>query len=308
MSKRNNRIASSTFFLYAILIFLVNIVLLFAGEITSFSVIRTFVLFSLSIFFMIMFFARAKDERVRAERRAKKQAQRVENEAKAAAAMSEPAKPAAVKAVPTRRTYISPRFLPNMIGDATRQRYYAYDLTLADGIDVYEILGGQERDVACTVAEGKIIFEYNGSYIGYVENSSAADMLADWVRRGDPYMPVLREPKEGRPRVSITFYKDRRKGAEDRDQEVFVLASCKSAAKQERISYVSLAEELKICEADDGKSYEVLFDGEPIGKLPGKIAKRYDAEGCYGIFVEDLQEEYKDNGDMVTIPILRIIY
>lgn len=307
MSK-HDRTASSTFFLWSILIFLLNIVLLCIGKITAFAVVRTFLLLGVSIILMIMFFVRARDERVRAERRAKKQAQRVENEAKAAAAMSEPAKPAAVKAAPTRRTYISPRFLPNMIGDATRQRYYAYDLTLADGIDVYELLDGKERDVTCAVAEGKIIFEYNGSYIGYVENSSAADMLADWVRRGDPYMPVLREPKEGRPRVSITFYKDRRKGAEGRDQEVFVLASCKSAAKQERIDYVSLAEELKICEADDGKSYEVLFDGEPIGKLPGKIAKRYDTEGCYGIFVEDLQEEYKDNGDIVTIPILRIYW
>lgn len=53
MSK-HDRTASSTFFLWSILIFLLNIVLLCIGKITAFAVVRTFLLLGVSIILMVV--------------------------------------------------------------------------------------------------------------------------------------------------------------------------------------------------------------------------------------------------------------
>lgn len=138
-----------------------------------------------------------------------------------------------------------------------------------------------------------------------------ADMMIDWIKRGDPYKIILQNYNTETLScvVYLAFYRDHFKGQQWREQSIVTLTGYKSKAKQETISFLSAGDELELDEDYDHEgSVVVLYRGDEIGKLPGKMASKYLAEGCFGARIEQVDEELNDNADYVYTPIVRIFW
>lgn len=134
------------------------------------------------------------------------------------------------------------------------------------------------------------------------------DMLRDWIRRGDPYIICFKNLSEKSGATAfIAFYRDKRKGNEWREQTVVALVSYKSSEKQDII--MSLQEGDEVTLVEDDTSVEVRVDGDPIGKLPKKYAKRYIEEDAYGAFFEKIEyDEGDSNLNFKQQPYIRIFW
>lgn len=185
---------------------------------------------------------------------------------------------------------------------------YSYNMafTQTPGINVRtDVLVDCEREVDVQANGDLIELVFNDKVIGTISDSSKAQMVSDWKRKGFPCSAiVLRSCVE----VILRFYRDKRIGNEWRQQDVFALTSYKSQSKQDMIFSLAPGDELDV---DEDENYEnsvvVSFSGEPIGKFPKKYALKCLNEGAYGVFFEKLEMtdgEYQD----IARPIVRIYW
>lgn len=132
-----------------------------------------------------------------------------------------------------------------------------------------------------------------------------ADMVKDWVRNGDPYTVVLQNlnTETKACTVFLGFYRDKRKGQENREQTVVPLQPIKNEEKQLLLSLIAPGFELDF-ETEDDKVY-VTDEASRIGRLPQNVAKKYLSSGAYGVFFEGTETD--DETDAVT-PSIRIFW
>lgn len=138
-----------------------------------------------------------------------------------------------------------------------------------------------------------------------------SDMMTDWIKRGDPYKIILQNYNTETLScvVYLAFYRDHFKGQQWREQSIVTLTGYKSKAKQETISCLAAGDELELDEDYEHEgSVVVSYRGDEIGKLPGKMASKYLAEGCFGARIEQVDEDLNDNADYVYTPIVRIFW
>lgn len=185
---------------------------------------------------------------------------------------------------------------------------YSYNrpFTKIPDIDICaDVLVDREREVDVQANGDLIELVFNGKVIGTISDSSKAQMVSDWKRKGFPCSAiVLRSCVE----VVLRFYRDKRIGNEHRQQNVFALTAYKSDAKQDTILCLSPGDELDLEEDwDHEDSVIVLGIGEPIGKLPKKYATKYLNEGAYCAYFEKY-EEVDDEYNYIVKPFIRIYW
>ena len=185
---------------------------------------------------------------------------------------------------------------------------YSYNrpFTKIPGIDIRaDVLVDREREVDVQANGDLIELVFNGKVIGTISDSSKAQMVSDWKRKGFPCSAiVLRSCVE----VVLRFYRDKRIGNEHRQQNVFALTAYKSDDKQDTILCLSPGDELDLEEDwDHEDSVIVLGIGEPIGKLPKKYATKYLNEGAYCVYFEKY-EEVDDEYNYIVKPFIRIYW
>ena len=124
----------------------------------------------------------------------------------------------------------------------------------------------------------------------------------DFKKKGLPCHALLLSNGE---EVNLRFYKDKRFGNEYREQTVCKLTGCKSESKQETISFMDIGDEVDLEEDYDHDDAVIAsYQGDPIGKLPKKVALRFLQEEAYAAYLEKLEQddEFRD------IPHIRIYW
>lgn len=133
-----------------------------------------------------------------------------------------------------------------------------------------------------------------------------ADMVSDWIRRGEPYLVILeRVNSETRCTVMLVFYRDKQKYYVNREQTVTALTAFKSEAKQDALSCLGEGDELALEEDwDKEDSVIVTFMGDAIGKLPKKYSQKYISDGAALIVLDHMEED----DEFIKMPYVRIYW
>ena len=179
---------------------------------------------------------------------------------------------------------------------------YAYDveLTPTKNGSIKSALAHEEKIVDVSLDGENIVFSTNGTAFASLNDSKKANMVKDYLRRGDPVNAVLRSDET----ASLRFYRDMRKGAEGNRQTVITLTDFKSKSRQEALCSMSAGQELG-CFGND-QIYVCDYFGQSnavIGKLPAKAAKMAVESQIRAIYLEAMYED----GDKY-IPSVRIYW
>lgn len=194
---------------------------------------------------------------------------------------------------------------PFSVGSANLRYKYEKEIVGVDSGSVKRVLGNAEKVVDVRSGGGKIELQFNGETFAYVpDGGKLLEMVEDYEKRDDPVNAVLLA--DGR-HINLRFYRDLRKGAENREQEVFKLSAYGSSDAQDAIACVGPGDEVS---ADEDNGWKVFraFSTECIGKLPSKIARRAEEEGAYALYYERTDEEINDNCETVFVPYVRIYW
>lgn len=87
------------------------------------------------------------------------------------------------------------------------------------------------------------------------------------------------------------------------EKNVYALQSYKSSTKQEIISCLGEGDELEF--EEDDENIHICYIGDPIGKLPKKIAQKYFDQGAEAVYFHHTEEEETDY-DFIEKPFVEI--
>lgn len=199
---------------------------------------------------------------------------------------------------------------PGTIGDTIEA--YRYGFVLSDIQPEILKAGFEAGEYAFTIHEEEGVYyaQLLGANAGIIPERG--DMIADWLKRGDPIRLFLNTYTENEDcRVIIVFYKNKSAAHAWREQSVVSLTAYKGRARQEISCYLFAKAELEIGEEDFGKDDDdavVTYHGEAIGKVPSKIRSRLADDGYAYAEIEEIIEEDNDNGDYICRPVIRIYW
>lgn len=135
------------------------------------------------------------------------------------------------------------------------------------------------------------------SYIGILSNR--ANMVKDWLKRGDPIRCELTGFTEGSEHVFLSFYRDEESRLSSCKSVVVKLTAYSAEDKQDGIGILVPGVKLSCAEDEDldDKINVLGFCDEPIGRLPQKYADIYKDNGIAGVFFSHSEED--DNFKLV---------
>lgn len=199
-------------------------------------------------------------------------------------------------------------FLPDMKDGChlTYQYRFSFDITDYEAISKYVKSGNW-------VLNAQVFSDSISLFAGSVPVgvlSEKADMLSDWIHRGDPYhILVERVSREGGCSLFLGFYRDNIKYFANREQSVISLTAYKSEAKQDSIRFLKERAMVHIEPHESRDNVAVVTDGaDPIGNLPKKAAERFFAEEIVFAVVDHIEERDTDDGDTVLAPYIRLYF
>lgn len=196
------------------------------------------------------------------------------------------------------------RTYPFSVGTANLR--YSYDLPITEATpgSINAVLGDCEKVVEVSVSNNKISLLYGGTPFAYIQDDTKLKMVEDYMRRGDPINAVL---KADGSHTNLRFYKDLKKYAGNREQEVLRLTAYKKRDYQDAIISLNEQEELS-CFEDSGTVTVSSPRSGDIGRLPQKAANRAMEENIYAIYFEKCEIEENENGEETYIPYVRIYW
>ena len=207
---------------------------------------------------------------------------------------AQPEPPALPKEIRKLRPY------PFTVDGANLRYAYDYEPSPASDGSIAATLGDAEKVVEVGVDGSTITLIYAGTVFATIDDEDRAKMVADYIGRGDPVNAVLRENGT----VSLRFYRDMRKGAENNRQTVVTLTACKSQSCQDAIYGMNVGDELGCFGSDQIFVCDYFNQGAAvIGKMPAKIVKETETSKIRALYLEEI---YQD-GDKF-IPVVRIYW
>lgn len=242
--------------------------------------------------------------------------------------LSEPVESQSSKSLSKTSKEEPPTPIPNSKSSAT-QEDKKYDIVLPSGIDdaklVYhyesekaknvdydlamKIAGQKEWELDASIIDNEVWLTTKEKPIMQLASKRRSDMLADWIKRGDPYKIYLAnintETKE--VHIFIAFYRSVDSMMKGRESQVVKLTSYSSEEKQEAIALLNENDELdiEVDYTDDGDEiYNVVSMGEPIGKLPKKIVRRLEEEDFAKCIVDHIDFDENDR----YVPYIKIYW
>ena len=194
--------------------------------------------------------------------------------------------------------------IPSEKGDATLAHQYSIHMPESN-IDIAWKAAEEKRwYLTASIVDGNIHLFSGDDDIGIL--NERANMMKDWLRRGDPYLIILENVNsETGCTVRLVFYRDQKKQYANCEQSVVALVSYKSEAKQDNQAGMMDGEEVEArrnYKKDNCVVISAAFG--PIGNLPKMYAKRYIEEGAALVVLDhcEVDDDYKDK------PFVRIYW
>ena len=168
---------------------------------------------------------------------------------------------------------------PEDIGNCTVEYSFEPDITLADGVDILDLLGEEEHEVGCVPHDdGRVDVFSHGRLAGSFTDADIANQLKASADNDDLILAVLRRPKRFRESfIGISIYKDLLKERTDRRQTVVLLEDHKDGGIQKTLADVPVFSALSLRE--ENGVWSVLFDGKNIGVIPAFISDTFEKKG-----------------------------
>ena len=197
------------------------------------------------------------------------------------------------------------QMIPNVVDDIPLA--YKYFFVPIDNFDksVYqEIIEDGNFSLEVLIEGEQLKLVWSESVLGFVNAQKYVRMAVDFERRGEPIKAYAQY--EGK--AVLTFYKDKKKGLQNRETTETKLTSYKSNSKQEEIFFLTDIDELSI---DEDSGVVETEDFEAIGKVPAKVLNRIKKEGykaCFFDHKDKDEDEDEDRDEAVYIPYIKIYW
>lgn len=179
---------------------------------------------------------------------------------------------------------------------------YAYSMPLKPtSLGSIDAALGDEEKVVDVTSDGEVItLLHEGTPFATIEDAGKAEMVGDYLRRGDPVHAVLQADGV----ASLRFYRDMRKGSECNLQTVVTLTSCKSNSRQEALWSMREGQELGCFGSDEIFVCDYFNQGAAvIGKMPSKIVKMTEEHHIRALYLERILQDGEK-----FIPVVRIYW
>lgn len=168
-----------------------------------------------------------------------------------------------------------------------------------------ELFIAEEFRVELQISESNdVIIKSKFGIIGTVLEKD--QIIKDWKKRGDPMICEFVTFASGQESIALFLYRDDESRFLDREKHIVKLTSCMSASKQEAIECLTKNEKLFIDLDDYDKLYVKDISNYPIGNLPAKYKKLYDAGTIDAVYFDHSEIIENDSGIEKEIPFVRI--
>lgn len=200
--------------------------------------------------------------------------------------------------------------IPSNIDNA--KLFYHYEAEKTKNVDydtVMKMASEKDWELEAQLVDGAVWLTAKGTPVMQLESDFRANMLSDWMKRGDPYKIYIKNINTDTREVQvfIAFYRSIESMMKGRESQTVKLTSYSSEEKQEAIAFLNENDELdiEVDYTDDGDEvYNVVSMGEPIGELPKKIVRRLEEEDFSKCFVDHIDFDENDR----YVPYIKIYW
>lgn len=200
--------------------------------------------------------------------------------------------------------------IPSNIGDA--KLFYHYEAEKTKNVDydiVMERASKRDWELGAKLDEGTVWLTSKNVPVMQLESDFRANMLSDWIKRGDPYKIYIKgiDAETREVFVYLAFYRTVESMMKGHEVQVLKLTSYSSEEFQAALAFLNKDDELDIGldYTDDGDEVHcVISAGGPIGKLPKTIEKRLLEEDYARCFVDHIDFDEKDR----YVPYIKIYW
>lgn len=200
--------------------------------------------------------------------------------------------------------------IPSNIGDA--RIFYHYEAEKTKNVDydiIMERVSKRDWELGAKLDEGTVWLTSKDVPVMQLESDFRANMLSDWIKRGDPYKIYIKgiDTETREVFVYLAFYRTVESMMKGHEVQVSKLTSYSSEEFQAALAFLNEDDELDIEQdyTDDGDEiHYVVSAGGPIGRLPKTIEKRLLEEDYTRCFVDHIDFDEKDR----YVPYIRIYW
>lgn len=175
-------------------------------------------------------------------------------------------------------------------------QYTKVDIQLVENINLDSVFA---QRVQFDASSGPVALIVNGKYIGSVRNGKIADMVSDWLRRGEPVFAVISSVNDEQYSAAfdLYLYRDQLKYLLRRfpDAKKYKLKGNRRGEMQDNISYCERGEECTV-EFDYDKGEYLVSAGFEIGYLPAAAARIAEGQGEQNFTVYVAEVSSDDEG------------
>ena len=202
--------------------------------------------------------------------------------------------------------------IPSNIDNA--KLFYHYDAEKAKNVDydaVMKMVSKKDWELEARLVDGVVWLTAKGAPVMQLESDFRANMLSDWIKRGDPYKIYIKnvntETKE--VLVYLAFYRTVESQMQGRESQVVKLTGTSGEERQGTIYLLNKDDELDIDSeyTNDGDVRYIVttLGGDPVGRLPKSVQARLADETYEACYVDHVA--YDEDRDRY-IPYIRIYW
>lgn len=194
------------------------------------------------------------------------------------------------------------QMVPKMVdGIPLAYKYFFVPINNFDKSVYQEIIEDGNFGLEVLIEGEQLKLVWNESVLGFVNAQKYVQMAIDFERRREQIKAYAQY--EGK--AVLAFYKDKKKGLQNRETTETKLTSYKSNSKQEEIFFLTDIDELSI---DEESGVVETEDFEAIGKVPAKILNKIKKEGYKACFFDHKELEDSEADEAVYIPYIKVYW
>ena len=195
-------------------------------------------------------------------------------------------------------------YAPDRIGDCqSTYEYHKVNVHPMNGLDINALELGSK--VSFVMGKGTPAVMLDGRQIGTMLAGRMADMVSDWVKRGEPIFSVLETiiPDENLIQLFVVFYRNLIEVAERRGLSRVKLVSNGNQDMQESISCQEIGDPCYVMYDSDKEKWEVNASSGTIGYLPAKYKDDTISEEAK-VIIADIEENDETGKSSVWVYVI----
>lgn len=202
--------------------------------------------------------------------------------------------------------------IPSNIDNA--KLFYHYEAEKTKNVDydaVMKMASEKDWELEAHLVDGAVWLTAKGTPVMQLESDFRANMLSDWMKRGDPYKIYIKNINTDTREVLVylAFYRTIEAQMQGRESQVVKLTGISGEERQETIYLLNKDDELDIDSeyTDDGDVRYIVttLSGDSVGRLPKSVQARLANENYEACYVDHVaHDEDRDR----YIPYIRIYW